>query len=207
MSRCCLFSLSRFHTRQCLPPSRTVIDEVRGIITQSTNHTQPTASQFVTPPTVIEKSQHTSSDTVPSTRILCRVFSVSNLTSGKPVTYPIRTLRELYHGAHARGTLNDLSNSQFSAMIFLFGTLSVHDPPCQFMSPLAQHIDKRRYRAWWGFVFQMVRDKKRVKGHLNEGDLYWLLRTRTSGASLTGLNVFADDGGEFAIHDNQTELY
>jgi hypothetical protein len=47
------------------------------------------------------------SATVPAIRILCRVFSVSNLTSGKPVTYPIRTLRELYHGAHARGTLND----------------------------------------------------------------------------------------------------
>ena len=77
-------------------------------------------------------------------RILHRIFSVSNLTSGTPVTYLIRTLRELYHGAHARGTLNDLNNSRFSAIIFIFGTLSVYDPPSQFMSPLAQHMDKRR---------------------------------------------------------------
>jgi hypothetical protein len=68
-------------------------------------------------------------------------------------------------------------------------------------------MDKRSYRAWWGFIFQMVRDKKRVTGLLNEGDLYWLLRTRTSEASLTGLNVFAGDGGGFDIHNNQTELY
>jgi hypothetical protein len=122
------------------------------------------------------------------------------------VTYPIRTLRELYHGAHARDTLNDLSNSQFSAIISLFGTLSVHEPPSQFTSPLAQHVDKRSNRAWWGFIFQMVRDKKRITGLLNEGDLYWLLRARTSEASLTALNVFAGDGGEFPIHHNLSEL-
>lgn len=109
------------------------------------------------------------------------------------MTYPIRTLRELYHGAHTRGTLNDLSSPQFSAIISLFGTLSVHDPPGQFMSPLAQHMDRRRNRAWWGFIFQMVRDKKRVMGLLNEGDLYWLLRARASEASLTGPNVYAGD--------------
>ena len=69
------------------------------------------------------------------------------------------------------------------------------------MSPLAQHIDRKRYRAWWGFIFQMVRDKKRVAGLLKEGDLYWLLRAKTSEASLTGLNVYASDGG-FSVHHN-----
>ena len=123
------------------------------------------------------------------------------------MTYPIRTLRELYHGVHARGTLNDLNNSQFSAIIFLFGTLSVHDPPSQFTSPLAQHMDTKRYRAWWGFIFQMVHDKKRLAGRLNEGDLYWPLRARTSEASLTGLNVYAGDGGGFAVHHHATGLY
>ena len=157
-----------------------------------TTHVPPTAS---------------SSATVPAIRILCRVFARANITSGKPLTYPIRTLRGLYHGAHARGTLNDLSNSQFSAIISLFGTLSDHDPPSQFTSPLAQHMDKRSYRDWWGFIFQMVRDKKRVTGLLNEGDLYWLLRARTSEASLTALSVYAGDGGRLAIRHNQAELY
>jgi hypothetical protein len=168
-------------------------------LTTTSDQPQPT-------PALLDKSQPTSSPTVPAIRILRRVFSVSNLTCGKPVTYPIRTLRELYHGAHARGTLNDLSGSQFSAIIFLFGTLSVHDPPSQFMSPLAQLIDKRRYRAWWGFIFQLVRDKKRVKGLLNEGDLYWLLRAKTSEASLTGLDVYAGDSGGLTIHHNRTIL-
>jgi hypothetical protein len=35
----------------------------------------------------------------------------------------------------------------------------------------------------------MVHDKKWVTGLLNEGDLYWLLRARTSEASLTALNM------------------
>ncbi|KAF8273294.1 hypothetical protein EI94DRAFT_1298434 [Lactarius quietus] len=164
MSRCRLFSLSRI----CL-------------------------QQYSTRPHHPPPAPPTSSATAPAIRKLCRVFSVSNLTSATPVTYPIRTLRELYHGAHARGTLNDLSNSQFSAIISLFGTLSAHDPPSQFISPLAHHLDKRRHRVWWGFIFQMVRDKERVTGHLNEGDLYWLLRARTSEASVAGLNVHAGD--------------
>ena len=74
------------------------------------------------------------------------------------------------------------------------------------MSPLAQHMDKRGYRAWWGFIFQTVRDKKRATGHLNEGDLYWLLRARTSEASPTSLNVSASDGGGFTFHNNRTLL-
>ncbi|KAH9178119.1 hypothetical protein EDB89DRAFT_1929355, partial [Lactarius sanguifluus] len=201
MSRCCLVSLPRIPTRRCpLYPPRLCLqrcsshtDSSSRIIAQTTNHTPSTVPQSVAPPTVLEKSKPTSSTTVPGIRILCRVFSVSNITCRKPVTYPIRTLRELYHGAHTRGTLNDLSGPQFSAIISLFGTLSVHDPPSQFMSPLAHHMDRRRNRAWWGFIFQMVRDKKRVLGFLNGGDLYWLLRARASEASLTGLNVYAGD--------------
>ncbi|KAI9439917.1 hypothetical protein H4582DRAFT_1943959 [Lactarius indigo] len=200
MSRCCLVSLPRIPTRQCrlYPPRHHPLcsghtdapHSSSRVITQTTNHTPPAVLQFVVPPTALERSKPTSSTSVPGIRILCRVFSVSNITCRKPVTYPIRTLRELYHGAHARGTLDGLSGPQFSAIISLFGTLSVHDPPSQFMSPLAQHIDRRRNRAWWGFIFQMVRDKKRVKGLLNEGDLYWLLRARASEASL---NVYAGD--------------
>jgi hypothetical protein len=53
----------------------------------------------------------------------------------------------------------------------------------------------------------MVRDKKRVTGLLNEGDLYWLLRARKSEASLTDLHVYAGDGGKFSIHHNLSELY
>ncbi|KAH9031782.1 hypothetical protein EDB85DRAFT_1958421 [Lactarius pseudohatsudake] len=144
MSRCCLVSLPR---RQCpLYPPRLCSQRCSSsrIIAQTTNHTPPTVPQFVAPPIVLEKSKPT---TVPGIRILCRIFSVSNITCRKPVTYSIRTLRELYHGAHARGTLNDLSSPQFSAIISLFGTLSVHDPPGQFMSPLAQHISNPRLLA------------------------------------------------------------
>ena len=95
--------------------------------------------------------------------------------------------------------LSDLSGPQFSAMIALFGTLSVSDPPCQFKSPLAQHMDKREPRTWWGFILQMVRDKKRVTGILRECDLYWLMRARVSEASLVDLNIYAGDSGEFRV--------
>ncbi|SRR6266404_1679772 len=208
MSRPCLFSLSRIHIGHChLYPARLLSSKctTHTVIPDSQKSMgyelgRESVSHCVAPPTIIVKSQPTPTTTVPAIRILCRVFSVSNLTCAKPVTYPVRTIRGLYHGAHARSTLNDLSGSQFSAIISLFGTLSVHHPPRQFMSPLVRHMGKGRSRVWWGFIFQMVRDKKRVTGILKEGDLYWLLRAKTAVASQTCLSVYAGDSGGLSIH-------
>ena len=96
--------------------------------------------------------------------------------------------------------LSDLSGPRFSAIISLFGTLSDPDPPCQFKSPLAQHMDTKQPRAWWGFIIQMVRDKKQITGVLKESDLYWVMRARVSEASMVDLNVYAGDGGEFCFY-------
>jgi len=137
---------------------------------------------------------------VPGIRILCRIFSASNLTRRNPDVYSPRALRGLYLGASARGMLNDLSGPRFSAIISLFGTLSVPDPPGRFKSPLAQHMDTKQPRAWWGFIFQIVRDKKQVTGVLKENDLYWLMRARVSEASIVDLNVYAGDAGEFRFY-------
>jgi hypothetical protein len=135
----------------------------------------------------------------PGIRTLCRIFSASNITRRTPDIHTTRALRELYLGARARGMLSDLSSPQYSAMIALFGTLSVPDSPSQFKSPLAQHMDTRKPRAWWGFIVQMVQDKKRVTGTLKECDLYWLMRARVSEASLVDLKVYAGDSGEFRV--------
>jgi hypothetical protein len=140
------------------------------------------------------------STAVPAIRILCRVFSTSNLAQQTPEIYPPRVLRGFYLGARTRWMLRDLSGPQFSAMIALFGTLSVPDPPSQFKSPLAQHMAKRDPRAWWGLIIQMVRDKQRVTGILKECDLYWLMRAKASKASLNDLTVYAGDGGGFPIY-------
>ncbi|KAH9960907.1 hypothetical protein BC827DRAFT_1267959 [Russula dissimulans] len=132
--------------------------------------------------------------TVPAIQVLRRVFSTSNLARHAPEMYSIRALRKLYLCAHARGTLSDLSDTQFSAIIALFGTLSVPNPPNEFKSPLAQHTEKRQSRAWWGFILQMVQDKKRVTGILKGCDLYWLMRARASGTSLNDLNMYVGNG-------------
>jgi len=136
----------------------------------------------------------------PGIRILCRIFSASNLMRRDPDVCSTRTLRGLYLGASARGMLGDLSGPRFSAIISLFGTLSVPDLSCQFKSPLAQHMDTNNPRAWWGFISQMARDKKRITGVLRESDLYWLMRARVSEAYMVDLNVYAGEGGEFRFY-------
>ena len=169
-----------------------------GLITRAMSHAPPIVLQCGAPPPRPEEQQSIPSTTVPAVRILRRIFSASNLSRTSPEVYTIRTIRELYLSAHARGMLDDLSGPQFSAVISVFGTLSVPDPPSPFKSPLAQHIDKGKSRTWWGFIFQMIRDKKRVTGILTEGDLYWLMRAKASEASLVNLNVYASGDGKFS---------
>ena len=117
--------------------SALVRSEVRGtrpcIVAQSA--IMPTVSQFVALPSVSKKSQHMSSATVPAIGSFVAYFLFPILHPESSVTYPIRTLRrEFYHGTPARNTLNGCK-SQVGAIIFLFGTLSVHEPPCYLMSP------------------------------------------------------------------------
>jgi hypothetical protein len=172
-----------------------------------THNTLSISQQCATPlPPVPEERQHIPSVGVPAIRVLCRIFSFSNLSRTTPEIYTIRTIHELYLRAHAREMLGDLSGPQFSAMISLFGTLSVPDPPSQFKSPLAQHIDKGKFRTWWGFIFQMVRDKKRATGILTEGDLYWLMRARASEAALVDSGVYAGGDGKLATCPDRPEL-
>jgi hypothetical protein len=163
--------------------------------------------QCGSPSQTLGERQPVPSASVPAIRILCRVFSASNIARNTPQIYTPRVLRELYLGARARGMLGDLSGPQFSAMIALYGTLSVTDPPSQFKSPLAQHTNKRNPRAWWGFIFQMVQDKQRVTGVLKACDVYWLIRAKASKVSLAYLNVYAGDDGRFpSIYLERTKL-
>jgi hypothetical protein len=217
MLRCCLSRLPRpshvlrllYVSRLCLlfrpqcsqlhSTNSTFPNDVRrtpsGIFSAITRH------EDNTPPVVLQCGplsrtlESLPTTTVPAIRILCRVFSVSNLARHAPEIYSPRVLRELYLGARIRGMLGDLSGPQFSAMITLFGTLSFPDPPSRFKSPLAQYMAKRDFRSWWGLVFQMVRDKQRVTGILKGCDLYWLMRAKTSKVSMAYLNVYAGDGG------------
>jgi hypothetical protein len=174
--------------------------------TPTVTHTSPIAPQCTAPPPVPEKRQLIPSAPLPAIRVLRRIFSVSNLSRTTPEVYTVRIIRELYLGAHARAMLGELSGPQFSAIISLFGTLSVPDPPSQFKSPLAQHIAKGKFRTWWGFIFQMLRDKKRATGVLMDGDLYWLMRAKASEASLADLDVYAGGDGKLATCHDRAEL-
>lgn len=200
MLRCCFSRLQRPNNiLRLLCVSRLSSDFVRFVHSPST-HSHTANDIRGSEPQTLGVQQPISPGAVPGIRILCRIFSASNLTRRNPDVYSTRALRELYLGASARGMLSDLSGPQFSAIISLFGTLSEPDPPCRFKSPLAQHMDTKQPRAWWGFIFQMVRDKKQITGVLKESDLYWLMRARVSEASMVDLIVYAGDRGEFRFY-------
>lgn len=190
---------SQRHSPNTTIPSdiRETSSGVSGVIARNADNAPLAIRQCGPPSQTLGERRPLPPASVPAIRILCRIFSASNLAQNTPEIYSPRVLRQLYLGAHARGMLGDLSGPQFSALIALYGTLSATDPPSQFKSPLAQHIDKRDTRAWWGFIFQMVRDKQRVTGVLKGCDLYWLMRAKASKVPLAYLNVYAGDSGGF----------
>jgi hypothetical protein len=201
ISSCLLF---RPQCSQLRSTNTTIPNHVRetpsggfGAITLPEDNTPPATLECGSTSQTLESPPST---TVPAIRILCRVFSVSNLARQTPEIYSPRVLRELYLSARTRGMLGDFSGPQFSAMIALFGTLSGQNPPSQFKSPLAQYMAKTDPRAWWALIYQMVRDKQRVTGILKDCDLYWLMRAKAWKASLDDLNVYAGDGGGFPIY-------
>ena len=201
ISSCLLFhpQYSQHHSTNTTIPNdaRETSSVFSGVIARNEDNTFPAIPKYGSPSQTLGERRPLPSASVPAIRILCRIFSASNLARNTPDIYSPRALRELYLIAHARGMLGELSGPQFSAMIALYGTLSVMDPPSRFKSPLAQHIDRRDPRAWWGFIFQMVRDKQRVTGVLKECDLYWLIRAKASKVPLAYLNVYAGDDGGF----------
>jgi len=211
ISSCLLFrpQFSQHHSTNTTIPNdvRETSSGFSGVIARNEGTTPLVIPQCDPPSQTLGERRPLPSALVPAIRILCRIFSASNLARNTPEIYSLRVLRGLYLGARARGMLGDLSGPQFSAMIALFGTLSVTDPPSQFKSPLAQHLDKRDPRAWWGFIFQMVQDKQRVTGVLKACDVYWSMRAKASKVPLADLNVYAGDGGGFpSIYLVRTKL-
>src|SRR5260221_362391 len=75
-----------------------------GVIARNEDNTPPAIPQCGSPSqTLGERRRPLPSASVPAIRILCRIFSASNLARNTPEIYSPRVLRGLYLGARERG--------------------------------------------------------------------------------------------------------
>jgi hypothetical protein len=84
--------------------------------------------------------------------------------------YPIRTLRE--PSWRTRSRYHGLSDSQFSPIISLFGTVSAHDPPSPIYESVGPTHGQGELSGLVGLHFSGGARQNRVTGLLNEGELY-----------------------------------
>ncbi|KAG1821816.1 uncharacterized protein BJ212DRAFT_1585771 [Suillus subaureus] len=112
------------------------------------------------------------------------------LTSPALVLDPSRrptpnTIRSFYISAKARGQLSQLDSGMLSALIGLFGSLSVDSArKCVYTSSLLPYVkDGPVTRDYWAFVKEVVSLKQQRGMRLVHSDRYWMMRAELASLS------------------------
>ncbi|KAG0705745.1 hypothetical protein DFH29DRAFT_905842 [Suillus ampliporus] len=130
------------------------------------------------------------SGTSTSTRAISALQEV--LTSPAIVPHASRrptpnAIRSFYISAKARGQLSQLDSGMLSALIGLFGTLSV-DPSrrCVYISSLLPYVKNGPVtRDYWAFVKEVVSFKQQRGMALAHSDRYWMMRAELASITLS----------------------
>lgn len=124
-----------------------------------------------------------------------------NAQSLEPKLQTPHDIKGFYRALKAKELLHTLSSDEFSAVIQLFGSLSVlpespEQPPdveadnfgASAVHPLAPALLKRQVdgkRGHWAFVLSVARDKSSCGLTLSDSDNYWLMRAALEDAKQT----------------------
>ncbi|KAG1785709.1 uncharacterized protein HD556DRAFT_1420757 [Suillus plorans] len=123
-----------------------------------------------------------------STRAISALRKI--LTSSTLLPDPSRrptpnTIHSFYISAKARGQLSQLDSGMLSALIGLFGSLSVDSTrTCVYTSPLLPYVkDSPVSRDYWAFVKEVVSFKRQRGMALAHSDRYWMMRAELASLS------------------------
>lgn len=97
--------------------------------------------------------------------------------AGNDQSYNIDELVSLVASVQAEGQLSKLKPNDMSAIISLFGTLSIYPATTQiYDNPLASCITTQSPRTYWSLIAQIAHEKVRLSRGLTPSDHYWLMR-------------------------------
>lgn len=115
------------------------------------------------------------------------LLSSDNLARPKPTVYTANTIRSIYRSVKAYGLLRDLTATELSALISLFGSLSLSSPGVPYRSiyahSLAAHLpDKGKSgRSYWTLIAELVLEKKRLHRRLSRSDHFYAMHAQLGG--------------------------
>ncbi|KAH9949975.1 hypothetical protein B0H21DRAFT_725575 [Amylocystis lapponica] len=97
-----------------------------------------------------------------------------------PIRFGTRRLRVLYASIKTRSMLHLLSSADQSALVSLFGSLSLSTSKDPYLGifghPFTPHMRESSFRNSWSFVVQLAKDKRRLGRTLSHSDRYWLMQ-------------------------------
>lgn len=124
--------------------------------------------------------------------ILKAFLSCNNIISTQPTLHTANTIRSLYHSAEARSQLGTLSAKEFSALISLFGSLSLSTPGRPYISIYAHPLttatlekgSREYHRSYWPMVARLVSEKFQ-RAPLGPSDHYYSMHAQLAGLLAT----------------------
>ncbi|KAH9916171.1 uncharacterized protein B0H18DRAFT_1107713 [Fomitopsis serialis] len=109
-----------------------------------------------------------------------RVLLATNITGSAAGRLSVTRVRSLYHSVRAQKLLGSLRPEEYSALIRLFGSLSLSALHRPYRSAYGHYLTgcmtDTSYRSHWVVVDRIARDKLGHEHPLNTSDHYWLMR-------------------------------
>ena len=126
------------------------------------------------------------------------LLSPDNAASQAPTIHTANAIHSIYRGAKTCSYLRRFTAPEFSALISLFGSLSLSTPGNPYHSvfahPLTAKVLSTRSgessRSYWPFVAELGRDKHQLYAKLGPADHYFVMHAQLAG-------LLALDGQEY----------
>lgn len=154
-----------------------------------------------TPLTTLDNVQlHVPEDRSPTSLSELKFVLAPSYSHRTPNHLSAQKLRSIYLSAKARSQSRELTPSEWSALLSVFGTLSLSSAQQPFRGlfahPLVHSMSpSSKERTYWPFVVQLAQDKTRFHKALSFSDRYWVMLAKIAESdSVEGGNT-AD--GEF----------
>ena len=116
--------------------------------------------------------------------VLKTFLSADNLASSTPTVHTANTLQSLYRSARARHQTTTLEPRDYTALISIFGSLSlssVGQPYCSvyahpFTPAVLERTSMNYQRPYWAMVAWLIRERTSLHGTLSPSDHYYAMR-------------------------------
>ncbi|KAI0703426.1 hypothetical protein BC835DRAFT_1318781 [Cytidiella melzeri] len=212
----CVATVPQEHNRTSTrPPTPHTADDTAvqdAIEGQDTTYVESTVCVALTSTTAVENSSSAPSGTTTDRRTRAKLTRlkqdlsamISGIIPPIPAIPSANTLSALYYALKAKSQLYELSSADTTALIGLFGSLSLSTPSQPYASihahPWTKTIFTKHCCTYWPLVLELGNQKYRSSQSLSDSDHFWLMHANLVQLRLNEGDVISDEEVSHAYH-------